>query len=222
MASNLSFRRESGEPLRDQIVEVLRDAIITCRLKPGAVLNERELAEQLGVSKTPVREALSLLNHEQLVEILPRQAYVVSAITVRQVHEAFQLRLILESAAVELVAAKIDDDLLAKLDALVDGENPRESDKARLTRNLEFHTLIAEGSDNERLARLIRQLLREMPRLISVGYIAGDHDRLLAALRAHDAVRAGAAIREHILGVRDKALAAALPTDVQVLRSNRR
>ena len=84
---------------------------------PVPVLNERELAEQLGGSKTPLREALSLPKHEDLVRILPRQAYVVTPITVRGVHECFDLRLILECAAVELAAARITDAELAQLEA---------------------------------------------------------------------------------------------------------
>lgn len=196
-------------PLRNQVVAILRDAILTCRLAPGAVLNERELAEQLGVSKTPVREALSLLNHEGLVQILPRQAYVVSPITVRDVHESFDLRVILECAAAELAAARITDEELARLDAIVSGEAAAEPLAATLDRNVDFHTLIARASGNERLTQLIERLLGEMPRLITVGYVMGEHEQVMKALRERSPVRARAAMREHILTVKEKALGAA-------------
>ena len=195
--------------LRKQVVAILREAILTCRMEPGAVLNERELAEQLGVSKTPVREALSLLNHEGLVQILPRQAYVVTPITVRDVHECFDLRIILECAAVELAAARITDAELAELDAVVSGEADAEPVARTLDRNVDFHSLIARASGNERLTVLIEKLLSEMPRLITVGYVMGEHEHLMNALRKRDPARAREAMREHILHVKEKALSAA-------------
>lgn len=195
--------------LRKQVVAILRDAILTCRVEPGAVLNERELAEQLGVSKTPVREALSLLNHEGLVQILPRQAYVVTPITVRDVHECFDLRLILECAAVELAAVRITDAELAMLDEVVSGEANNEPVASTLDRNVDFHSLIARASGNERLTVLIEKLLGEMPRLITVGYVTGEHAALMKALHKRDPVRAREAMREHIQHVKEKALGAA-------------
>ncbi|MBL0124830.1 MAG: GntR family transcriptional regulator [Betaproteobacteria bacterium] len=195
--------------LRKQVVAILRDAILACRLEPGAVLNERDLAEQLGVSKTPVREALSLLNHEGLVQILPRQAYVVTPITVRDVHECFDLRVILECAAVELAAARIGDDELAQLEAIVSGEADTEPSAETLVRNTGFHSLIARASGNERLTILIEKLLGEMPRLITAGYVLGEHESLMKSLRERNPVHARDAMRQHILHVKEKALGAA-------------
>ena len=209
MATVLRIQRAPRQPLRNQVVAILRDAILTCRLEPGAVLNERELAQQLGVSKTPVREALSLLNHEGLVQILPRQAYVVTAITIRDVHESFDLRVILECAAAELAAARITPAELAELDAVVAGEADTEPVAATLERNVDFHSLIARASGNERLTALIERLLGEMPRLISVGYVKGEHEHVMNALRARNPARARQAMREHILTVKEKALGAA-------------
>jgi len=75
------FKRNGRDSLRSQAVGVLRDAILSGQLKPGAVLNEKELAERLGVSKTPIREGLSLLEHEGLVQTIPRRGYIVTPIT---------------------------------------------------------------------------------------------------------------------------------------------
>jgi DNA-binding GntR family transcriptional regulator len=209
MATVAQSQRIPNLSLRKQVVAILRDAILTCRLEPGAVLNERELAEQLGVSKTPVREALSLLNHEGLVQILPRQAYVVTPITVRDVHECFDLRLILECAAVELAAARITDAELAQLEAIVSGEAASEPVAGTLDRNVDFHSLIARASGNERLTGLIEKLLGEMPRLITVGYVPGEHEPLMKALRKRNPLHAKDAMREHIQHVKEKALGAA-------------
>jgi DNA-binding GntR family transcriptional regulator len=207
-----SISQQSGAPglsLRKQVVAILREAILACRMEPGTVLNERELAEQLGVSKTPVREALSLLNHEGLVQILPRQAYVVTPITVRDVHECFDLRIILECAAVELAAVRITDAELDALDQVVSGEADATPVTGTLDRNVSFHALIARASGNERLTMLIEKVLGEMPRLISAGYVTGEHEQLMNALRKRDPVSASKGMRDHILHVKDKALSAA-------------
>ncbi len=203
--------RAPDMPLRAQVVAILRDAILTCRLEPGAVLNERELAETLGVSKTPVREALSLLNQEGLVQILPRQAYLISPITVRDVHESFDLRVILESAAAELAAARITDTELAELEAIVAGESGTAPMAETVQRNASFHSLIARATGNDRLVVLIEKLLSEMPRLITVGYVKGEHEELMRALRQRNPQRARDAMRTHILAVKEKALGAAAP-----------
>ena len=101
----LRLKRGRSTPLRSQVTEILRDAILSGQLAPGSVLVERELAERLGVSKTPVREALSLLDHEGLVQTVPRKGYFVSPITVQDVHNYFGLRLILECASAEMAAS---------------------------------------------------------------------------------------------------------------------
>ena len=163
------------------------------------------------MSKTPVREALSLLNHEGLVQILPRKAYVVSPITVRDVHDCFDLRVILESAAAELAATSITEPELARLESIVASESSTASLAATLERNSSLHSLIARASRNERLVQLIEKLLSEMPRLITAGYIKGEHEQLIRALRQRNPKLAGDAMRAHILAVKEKALGVAVP-----------
>jgi len=112
-------KRNGQESLRSQAVAFLRDAILSGQFKPGAVLNEKELADRLRVSKTPIREGLSLLEHEGLVQTIPRRGYIVTPITVQHIHELFDLRIILESAAVERAALVITDEQIQALNTLV-------------------------------------------------------------------------------------------------------
>ncbi len=198
------LRRSRKSPLRAQVTTILRNAILSGNLKPGSILYERELAKQLGVSKTPVRESLTVLDHEGLVRTLPRKGYLVSPLTVQDVHNFFELRLILESAAVELAARRITDQQLEALSALVpdDGEEmPR-----RLNRNRDLHYSLALLSGNERLASLVKSLISEMRRMIAAGYVPEEHEKLMAALKERDPKRAVEAMRSHINAVRDKAL----------------
>ncbi len=208
----MKIKRASGKSLKDRVVESLREDILKCRLKPGIALVERDLADRFHVSKTPVREALTVLVHEGLVRVLPRKGYFISPITVQDVHEYFNLRMILECAAAEQAAAKLTDEQLHRLERLSSPQNPVEDTQAMLDRNVAFHSLIAHASQNERLAQLIEKFLGEMKRLITVGYVPAAHGRLMAALRERDPVQAKEAMREHILVVRDNALRGAMST----------
>jgi DNA-binding GntR family transcriptional regulator len=194
------------KPLKARVTEILRNEILSGRLPPGAILNERELAKQLGVSKTPVRESLSLLDHEGLVATIPRKGYYVSPITVKDVHNCFGLRLILECAAAEMAAAKVTDEQIEQLALLVPDRSPTDGMGERLDRNLEFHCFIAELSGNDRLAALIKKLLREMGRMIAAGFVLAEHEKVMLAFRVRDPRAAATAMRDHICAVRDNAL----------------
>jgi DNA-binding GntR family transcriptional regulator len=200
------FKRDGRVSLREQVVGALRDVILAGQLKPGSVLNEKELAERCGVSKTPVREALTLLAHEGLVQTLPRKGSFVTPITVQYVHDFFDLRIILAAAAAEVAAAKITEEQVRHLSVLVPDANPDEDIAKRLERNVEFHYALALISGNERLATQIRRLLQEMQRVIAVGYVPGEHEKVLSAIQERNPKRAAEAMREHIEDVRRKAL----------------
>ena len=199
-------------PLRRQVTDILRGEIFSGRLKPGAIMNEKDLAERLGVSKTPVREALTLLDHDGLVQTLPRKGYFVSSITIQDVHDFFQLRVILECAAAEMAVTKITDAQIDELECLATSENPAEDATEEFDKNIRLHHFIARVSGNERLASLIRKLLLEERRMISTGYMPQQHERLIAALRQRDPQRAAEAVRNHIHAVRDKVLRGVAPS----------
>jgi DNA-binding GntR family transcriptional regulator len=201
-----------GKPtsLRAQVIDILRNEILSGRLQPGAILNERDLAKRLGVSKTPVREALTLLDHEGLVQTLPRKGYFVSAISVQDVHDFFDLRVILESAAARAAVAKITDEQLEELGRLAVKGDLVETPSEQLDQNIRFHDYIAGLSGNARLAALIRKLHVEMQRMIAAGYLTHEHEKLLSAFRQREPERAAEAMQEHIRTVRSKVLRAAL------------
>jgi len=200
------LRRSRKVPLRSQVAAILRKEIMSGVLKGGTILNERDLAKQLGVSKTPVRETLTVLDHEGLVRTLPRKGYLVNPLTVQDVHNFFELRIILESAAVELAVARMTDEQFEGLISLVPDGNLDEDIITRLDRNIDLHYSLALLSGNDRLASLIKSLLSEMRRMIAAGYVPEEHSKLMAALKERDPKRAGEAMRHHINAVRDQAL----------------
>lgn len=150
----------------------LKREILTCQLAPGASLYEGQLAERLQVSKTPVRDALGMLVHEGFVTVQPRQGYRVSDITLSDVQEVFQMRLLLEPAAAELAAERASAEQLKRLQELAEesyvyGDVPTYEEF--VVKNREFHVLLAEASGNGRLAAALRNLLEEMQRLFLFG-----------------------------------------------------
>lgn len=219
-ATRVGASRLARDSASARAYEVLKEEILACRLSPGSGLNEGSLAESLGVSKTPIREALRMLAHEGFVEVLPRQGYRVTEMTLADVQEIFHLRLLLEPAAAALAAERATPDQLQALRALAEDDALEAADAGASTfatvisRNREFHVLLAEASGNTRLAATLRHLLEEIQRLFlagldlreSIDEQRGEHRDLVAALLkgnhhlAHDiAVRQIESSRERVM-----------------------
>jgi DNA-binding GntR family transcriptional regulator len=187
--------------LKEKVYEALRREITDGSLFPGDLLKERELADLYGVSKTPVREALSLLEQENLVKAIPRAGYMVTQLTLRDVQEVHQLRVTLESMAARLAAENITDEELEELEAMTATSDPEE---ARLF-NRQFHLVIARASGNSRLAKMIEQLLDDTDRWAAIdvarltpSVLLIGHQAELEALRTREPDIAEKAMREHV------------------------
>jgi DNA-binding GntR family transcriptional regulator len=187
--------------LRHKVYEALRQEITNGSLLPGDLLRERELADIYGVSKTPVREALSLLEQDGLVRAIPRAGYMVTQLTLRDLQEVYQLRVTLEAMAARLAAENITDEELQELEELRATSDP---DEARLF-NRRFHLLVARASGNSRLAKMVEQLLDDMDRWAALevarhtpAVLLIGHQAELDALRTRDPDIAEKTMREHI------------------------
>ncbi len=106
------IKLDGYKPLRDVVFENLRDAIITQVLKPGERLMEIQLADEMGVSRTPVREAIRKLELEGLVVMVPRKGAYVAGVSMKDIHEVYEVRSALEMLAVTLAAERITDEEL--------------------------------------------------------------------------------------------------------------
>jgi DNA-binding GntR family transcriptional regulator len=191
---------------KERIYSALRKDILTLALAPREVLVESALAQRFKVSKAPVREALAVLQRDGLVEALPRKGYLVTQVTVDDLHELFEVRAALEGAAAELAATKITPEELEALAALQppdssDGVGEREF----LDYNRKFHVGIAQAAGNLRLMQLIEQTADEMSRAIAASYHIGEHGGITDALRARDPERARVAMIEHIRAAESRA-----------------
>jgi DNA-binding GntR family transcriptional regulator len=188
--SKLPFRSQ-----KQRIYAELRKEILTFTINPQELLVESVVANRFGVSKAPVREALAILQRDGLIVSLPRKGYLVTPVTFRDVLELFELRTILEGAAVEIAATKISERTLRYLEDL----RPKAATTPDfLSYDSEFHTVIARESQNLRLAQLIEQTVDQTARTIAVTADFGEHATIVEAMRAGDAARARAAMITHI------------------------
>ena len=191
------------------VYDALREAIVTTELEPGGQISENEMADKLGVSRTPVREALARLRDDQLVRIVPQVGTFVSPISVAGVDDAQFLREALECAAVRLVAEHADDDDVEELRELIARqEQARDADDRSAFFRLDdgFHSAICELSGrpiawtiasraNGHLNRVRRLSLAE-PRYIAEMII--EHNVVVAAIAKGDPDEAETALRHHL------------------------
>jgi DNA-binding GntR family transcriptional regulator len=176
-----------------RVYDRLKHDILTCALHPGAVVNEVHLSTALGVSKTPVREALAMLVDEGFVIVEPRRGYRVRDITLADVQEIFHLRTVLEPGAAAFAARRYDAIDVRSLQRMAAGAA---SATPFGTADRAFHTALADASGNARLALLLHRLLEEVYRLhmtglvIAAPYAPRLHQDLVAAIGQGDADRA--------------------------------
>lgn len=154
-------------PLRDEVFQTLRQAILTGELKPGERLMEIHLADKLGVSRTPVREAIRRLELEGLVTMTPRRGAQVAQITEKSMSDVLEVRRALDALCVELACDRIDAAGLASLSKACDvfEDSVREGDSKKIAQaDVALHDIIVHAADNQRLIQLVNNLSEQMYR----------------------------------------------------------
>ena len=198
-----------GRTLWQRVHDHLRDEILSGRLTPGTELSEVALAESLGVSRGPVREALGRLATEGLVTIRPRRGAVVRALSGAEFIEAYQVREALETMAVRLAVPKLTPEDVTALELLIDemascGESG--DVQGFFEANAAFHHVFFAAAGNRMLAELYRQLrgqidrhrLRSLELRGDLRRSIAEHQAILRAARAGDVERAVHLVSEHI------------------------
>ncbi len=194
--------------------ELIREAIIDGRLEPGRRLKEEELARELGISRTPVREALLMLQAEGLVVATPNRGAMVRVHDAEDLDDLYQLRALLEGYAARRAAGHITDEDVERLrescdrfEALIPEGDLREV----VRENLFFHNTILDLAGSERLKDMVRKVI-ELP-LVYRSYVwyppeqrrisAHYHRQIVKALAARDPERAELIMKEHVFEARD-------------------
>jgi DNA-binding GntR family transcriptional regulator len=196
--------------LPDRIYGALKRRILTCAMLPGERIAEKDLADSLQVSRTPLREALNRLALENLVVLMPHRGYAVAPLTVESIRELSEVRRINESEAAALAARRVTDGALEGLDRAARTQytvGDRATYETYLRDNSTFHLAVVRATRNTRLEGIVMAALDQLQRAEYLGLdtaeknariVTGEHMAIVDALRAHDAPRARRLMREHI------------------------
>ena len=209
MSNDLKVNMNEYLPLRDVVFNTLRQAILKGELAPGERLMEIQLAERLGVSRTPIREAIRKLELEGLVLMVPRKGAEVAKISEKSLRDVLEVRRSLEELAIELACQRMTQESVEELEkkqeefkqAVEDGNAMEiaETDEA-------YHDVIYKGTCNDRLVQMINNLREQMYRY-RLEYIKDEdkrqillleHDNILRAVKQRKVQEAKEAMREHI------------------------
>jgi DNA-binding GntR family transcriptional regulator len=203
--------------LRQQVYEEIKHDIITCKLAPGEPLSENQFIDRFQVSKTPIREALTLLVQDGLVEYTPNRGFMVTNVSVSDIQEIFDARIFFEAEMFRLAVKNISD---AEIDALekqnlVDGDvNSPEYVDTFMESNRRFHIALAAAGGNSRLLLYYEILMNEAQRLFYMdmslhhrGFRWGHgHEGIIQALRSRDEETGVSVIREALENARKRVL----------------
>lgn len=209
MEYNLKVNMNEYLPLRDVVFNTLRDAILKGELEPGERLMEIQLAERLGVSRTPIREAIRKLELEGLVLMIPRKGAEVAKISEKSLRDVLEVRRSLEELAAELACQRMDAEALKDLEdaqkafiqAVESGETMTMAEADE-----HFHDVIYMGTGNTRLVQILNNLREQMYRY-RLEYIKDrqtrntliqEHQEIIDSIEKKDIERAKKAILVHI------------------------
>ena len=215
-------RRTDGPPLVDRLAAAIQSTVLSGAVPVGTRLRQKALAEQFGVSRTPVREALRKLQAIGLVELMPNRGAVVLGPSAREIREAYEVRAELEGLAAQLAATRISDRNLSRLrqaealfrrsvTTLISRRQtvPRWDDESSWVQaNDLFHQTILDAAANGRLSRTIADLHRSFPRALTWSALLGStrlleenveqHQSILEAIEQHDPAEARRRMVHHI------------------------
>ena len=209
MGTNFEMVMNEFLPLRDVVFNTLPRAILTGELKPGERLMEIHLANKLGVSRTPIREAIRKLELEGLVIMIPRRGAEVAQITEKSLKDVLEVRRALDALCAELACDRISDEGMENLKQACNKFEHATSTEDAATiaeADVALHDIIVQATGNERLIQLINNLSEQMYRY-RFEYIKDEsrHDNLVnehrmiyESIAARDKARAAEAARLHI------------------------
>ncbi|HEX3031466.1 MAG TPA: GntR family transcriptional regulator [Bacillota bacterium] len=205
----IPVKLDTYKPLREIVFESLREAIINGSLEPGERMMEIQLAEEMGVSRTPVREAIRKLELEGFVVMIPRKGAYVAGISYKDIADVFEIRAALESLAAGLAAERITEEEMEALErSLVKVAESTESNDLNLLINADtdFHDLIYKASRNERLVQIVSNLREQIQRFRKTSLsqpgrmklALDEHRQIVEAVCNRDVELASKLAKEHI------------------------
>ena len=210
MTDNLTLNMDAYLPLRDVVFNTLRESILKGELQPGERLMELQLASKLGVSRTPIREAIRMLEQEGLAVTMPRKGAEVARMTLKDMEDVLEVREALDELAARIACAKINDEQLENLKSIRD-EFKKSLDSGDVKKiaeeDVRFHDAIYEATDNAKLIALTNNIREQMYRY-RVEYLKNqnnypiliaEHDAIVNALEQRDKEMVTAEMHTHVV-----------------------
>lgn len=201
------------ESLAEIAYRTLRDSILSFKLQQGQIYNEVAVSKELGLSRTPVREALLRLSSENLITFLPRKGFIITSYTLQDVEEIFELRLILESTVVRKITSKIskeDIDELRRQIKLQHRATAKNDYHGFMLSDRTFHKIFFELAGNSKLLDIMNNF-QDICHMMGVCYLKVDmlyeeaildHEAIVESIETGDADMAEAALSKHITKVK--------------------
>ena len=209
MTDDIQLQMNEYLPLRDVVFQTLRQAILRGKLQPGERLMEIHLAQQLGVSRTPVREAIRMLEQEGLVIMIPRKGAIVAEITKSDLEDVLEVRAALEELAVKKACRNISQEQLQELKKAAGkfaASLQKEDLMACAQADVEFHEIISAATENRRLIQILNNIREQIYRYrlenlkdkSSHANLVEEHTAICRALEERSEEKASEAVRVHI------------------------
>lgn len=204
------FLIENYKPLRDIVFEKLKDMIVNGDLRPGERLMEIRLAEMLGVSRTPVREAIRKLELEGLVVMLPRKGAYVADISKKEIMDVLEIRAVLDKLATGLAAERMtkpEKEELKRVLASFEKNFKAANIEGMISDDIKFHEIIYAASKNERLQHIMNNLREQVMRFRIIYLkeiyrknenLLNEHKQIVEAILSGDVQKAQNIAEEHI------------------------
>ncbi len=200
---------DAYKPLRELVTDNIRQAILRGVFPPGMRLMELQLASDIGVSRTPVREAIRALELEGLVVMIPRRGAYVANISIKDINEVYEVRTALEVLAAGLAAERINDEELDEMEKILVSMStltPAHDMEALVSNDTKFHDIIYNASRNGRLISIVNNLREQINSIRggSMGYpgrlgeMMDEHRAIVDSIAQRDSDAAQQAVRTHM------------------------
>lgn len=206
---------KSRGSLTEKTYNTLKRAILDLDLKPGQLLTEEELSEQLGVSRTPLRAALNKLEYENLIKITPGRGTYVAELSLEYMEDIFDVREAVDMLSVKLAAERKTDEDIKEMDYLVEQQElllkDKEFDvKQFIKLDIDFHCIISKAANNKVLERLTLQLVENYNRYIlaapfldRASTIVSEHKQIIKAIKESNGEEAAKIVQNHVNDIRE-------------------
>lgn len=207
---------KSRGSLTEKTYNTLKRAILDLDLKPGQLLTEEELSEQLGVSRTPLRSALSKLDYENLITVIPGRGTYVTELSSKHMEDIFDVREVVDMLSVKLAAERKTDENIKEMNDLIKEQELllEEGDfdvKQFIKLDIDFHCVIAKAANNEILDRLTLELVEgynryilSTPFLDRADTIVLEHRKIIEAIKEGNGEKASLIIQSHITDIKEE------------------